>query len=621
MNRRPVLTMSIATGVVAVGLLLTILLSEGPKLGLDLQGGVSVNLQPIAKGGEVDQDVSGESLDQAVEIIRRRVDGLGVAEPEVSRQGNTILVQLPGAKDQEEVLDVVGSTAQLEFRPVLRVVGEILTGEEREDAEKELNKLRSELKIPDDVTAMQVLEDEQANTPDPEEADDAEDPDSAEDPDAAQDETTSEDAAADDASDPDAADEPTDEAKGPFNQWGIDISTDEFGQVFQLENELNAELTPVEDMEDDQNVVLASVEGGIYELGPLMLDGQSVATASAGLNEVGQWQVNPVFHKGKDGIDKFNEAAALCFSGAPQCPDLGGGKGQLAIVLDGEILSAPTINDATFSADQISISGSFDREGAERLAISLRYGSLPVQLKAQQAETVSPTLGKGALRAGLLSGLIGMIIILLFLTLYYRLLGVITAIGTAMLGAMLWMVMSYVGATVTLAGVVGIVVSIGTSVDSNIILFEVLKEDVLNGMPFRTAADKSFRSAWKTILSSDAASLIGAGVLYWLAIGPVRGFAFYLGVVTILDLVVVYFVLRPSIYWIAHSEWGNNPRLFGIPISFDDDGPVLSGRTRKRRGTDVGKDAIAQNRPGGDTPTVDGAAEDDVMAPAGKGDE
>lgn len=552
MHKRPVLTMSISLGVVLVLVLMTLLLDKRPRLGLDLQGGVSVNLQPV-KNGKVDRNVSADKLDQSLEIIRRRVDALGVAEPEVSRQGNTILVQLPGAKDQKEVLSVVGSTARLEFRPVLGAVGQIPKGAERKKAEDEVKKLRAALKIPEGVTVTQILEDEQAKTPTPPTT-----------PEGTPDTTT------------------PDTPKGPFNQWGVDTTSKDFAQLYGLENQLNTELTPADQMKDDEPVVLATEDGVAYRLGPVAVDGRAVETATAGLSQAGQWQVNPVFRKGKNNIDKFNEIAAKCYSGSTECPDLGGGKGQLAIVLDGEILSAPTINTPSFAADQISISGSFDQKSADRLAVSLRYGSLPLQLKPQQAETVSPTLGKGALEAGIICGLIGLVLVLIHLTIYYRLLGIVTAVGTLMLGGMLWVVMSTLNATVTLAGVVGIVVSIGTSLDSNIIYFEVLKEDVLDGMPFRTAADKSFANAWSTILASDFASLIGAGVLYWLAIGPVRGFAFYLGATTILDLLVVYFVLRPAVYWIAHADWGHNPRLFGIPVTYGDDS---KGRRRAAKKT------------------------------------
>ncbi|HMX65202.1 MAG TPA: hypothetical protein PKX25_06460, partial [Microthrixaceae bacterium] len=151
----------IATMVVAYGLVaVTIALGKTPTLGLDLQGGISVNLQPV-KDGKVDDSVSPEQLDQAIGIIRKRVDALGVAEPEVSRQGNTIIVQLPGATDQQQVLDIVGKTAELRFRPVLADVGVIPKGKDRKKAEAEIAKLRKELKIPEGVTAAQVATEEQ----------------------------------------------------------------------------------------------------------------------------------------------------------------------------------------------------------------------------------------------------------------------------------------------------------------------------------------------------------------------------------------------------------------------------------------------------------------------------
>ncbi|HTO00080.1 MAG TPA: protein translocase subunit SecD [Microthrixaceae bacterium] len=613
MRKHPVRMMVGTTVIVAALLLITVLMGNSPKLGLDLQGGVAVNLQPV-KDGKVIDNVSPERLDQSIEIIRRRVDALGVAEPEVSRQGNTISVQLPGAKDQKEVLKVVGSTAQLEFRPVIAAVGQIPKGADRKKAEKTVEKLRKELAIPEGVTAAQILADEQAKqqaaigdlttppaegTPEstvpgaPDAGGDSAGPSSSVPPSTTVTSTTeastgggrsltkvqaqAQDDAESTTTAPPTTEAPAAEPPKPLNQWGIDTSTKEFAELYQTEAQLNTELSPPDQMKADQEVTLATEEGVVYKLGPVAVDGRAVKGATAGLSQQGTWEVNPVFKGGANNIDKFNAIAAKCYAGAAECPDLGGGKGQLGIVLDGVVLSAPTINVPSFSADQINISGSFNQESAEQLAVALRYGSLPIQLAPQQAETVSPTLGKGALNAGIICGIIGLVLVLLYLTVYYRLLGIITALGTALLGGMLWVVMANLNAAVTLAGVVGIVVSIGTSLDSNIIFFEVLKEDVLNGKSLRSASDSSFKGAWSTILASDFASLIGAGVLYWLAIGPVRGFAFYLGVATILDLLVVYFFLRPAVYAIAHSEWGHNPRLFGIPLGRDDAGAVGAG--------------------------------------------
>ncbi|MGB3412929.1 MAG: protein translocase subunit SecD [Microthrixaceae bacterium] len=630
MRKHPVLMMVGTLAVVYGLLLMTFILGNSPKLGLDLQGGVSVNLQPV-KEGKVIKDVSPERLDQAIEIIRRRVDALGVAEPEVSRQGSTISVQLPGAKDQKEVLKVVGSTAQLEFRPVLAAVGQIPKGQDRKDAEKKVASLRSELKIPEGVTAAQIVADEQAKqqpvpgaTPDTAPVPDTTAPGETTVPAAtgdtggstptttavtstteattgggrsvtkvlapAQDDGPTTTEATTETTVP--ASPTTTVPPKPLNQWGIDITSQKFGELYQLENSLNAQLSPPDQMKADQEVTLATEEGLIYKLGPVAVDGRAVKGATAGLSTQGQWEVNPVFRKGAKNIDKFNEIAGKCYSGSPECPDVGGGKGQLGIVLDGVILSAPTINVPSFAADQIQISGSFKQDSAEQLAVALRYGSLPIQLAPQQAETVSATLGQGALRAGLLCGLIGLGLVLAYLVLYYRLLGLATAVTLSLSATLLWVIMSNLNATVTLAGVVGIVASIGISLDSSIVFFESLKEDVIEGTSLRTAAERSFSTAYSTILKADISSLIGAGVLYWLSIGPVRGFAFYLGAATVLDLLTAYFFLRPAVFVMSRSSLGNRPRLFGIPI-----GPKGSG-SRNATATGYADPATASARSG-----------------------
>ena len=240
------------------------------------------------------------------------------------------------------------------------------------------------------------------------------------------------------------------------------------------------------------------------------------------------------------------------------------------------MLSAPSINESNFARDQIQISGSFTEDEAKNLAVALRFGSLPVELQAQQAETVSATLGQDALTAGLIAGGIGLLLVCAYLLLYYRLLGLVTIGSLSISASLLWVIMSNLNATVTLAGVVGIVVSIGISLDSSIVFFESLKEDVRNGASLRTSADRSFSTAYATIVKADMSSLIGAGVLYWLSVGPVRGFAFYLGVATLLDLVSAFFFLRPGVVVLCRSSQGEHPKRFGIPM---DDLPEPGGRT------------------------------------------
>jgi preprotein translocase subunit SecD len=597
MRKHPLRVM-IATMVVAYGLLaVTILMGKSPTLGLDLQGGISVNLQPV-KDGKVTKDVPAEQLDQAISIIRKRVDALGVSEPEVSRQGNNILIQLPGAKNQQEVLKVLGKTAELRFRPVLQEVGKVPTGKNKSKAEAEAAKLRTELNLPQGVTAAQVAADEQAKQTAANPA--AAAPTTTVPPTTAA-PTTAPRASATTAApattiDPTASggsrsaarrgqsggatttvpvDSPTTAPTTaptttvpptPLNQYGVNVYDQKFSQLYQLETQLASQTTPTGQDKAEAEVTLVDKDGNLYKLGPTLLTGRAVQTAQANLGQNGQWTVNPVFKAGADGIDKFNEVAAKCFNGDPVCPASSGGKGRLAIVLDSQVLSAPSINEANFNRDQIQISGSFTEDEAKNLAVALRFGSLPIELQPQQAETVSATLGKDALQAGLIAGGIGLFLVCAYLLLYYRELGLVTVGSLSISASLLWVIMCWINATVTLAGVVGIVVSIGISLDSSIVFFETIKEDVRNGAGLRASVDRSFSSAYATIVKADMSSLIGAGVLYWLSVGPVRGFAFYLGVATLLDLISAYFFLRPGVAVLSRSSQGEHPRRFGIPV-------------------------------------------------------
>ncbi|MFV0317770.1 MAG: protein translocase subunit SecD [Microthrixaceae bacterium] len=529
-------------------LVLTIVLGRSPTLGLDLQGGVSVNLQPVDEAGEVVDDVNTEQLDEAIGIIRNRVDAVGVTEPEVSRQGNTITVQLPGATDQQDVIDLVGTTARLRFRPVQQLLPPEPTAEQRTEIEAQVQELRTKLAMPEGVTAQSVLDEETAAL----QAQLQEDP---------------------------AATPP----EGPQNSYGIDVQNADFQALAAAETQLDTKLTPRGEIKPDEPAILADSDGLIYQLGPTYtsgertLEGEAVEDATAGLNQTGEWVVNPIFRGGEDGIDLFNEAASACYNGdASVCPAQQGGRGQLAIVLDGEVLTAPSINEPTFSRDQIQISGSFDQESAQAVAVALRYGSLPLNLQPQQAETVSPTLGEGALQAGIVAGLIGLAAVFVYMFVYYRMLALVSLASLTTSAMLLWSVMSWLGATVTLAGVVGLVVSIGIAIDSSVVSFEGLKEDVRNGATIRSVAERSMTHSYSTVVKADTSSLIGAAVLYWLSVGPVRGFAFYLGAATLLDLLSAYFVLRPGVMALSRSKMAAKPSRIGIPV--DDLAPEVQDK-------------------------------------------
>jgi preprotein translocase subunit SecD len=204
------------------------------------------------------------------------------------------------------------------------------------------------------------------------------------------------------------------------------------------------------------------------------------------------------------------------------------------------------------------------------LATSLKYGALPVEFEQQQAQIVSATLGQDALHAGLVAGAVGVALVAVYMMAFYRILGLLAIVKLAVEGALLWSIISWLGSNnglaLTLAGITGIIVSIGVSLDSNVVYYEHLKEDVYKGRSIRSATDKSFVTAFSTIVKADVASLIGAGLLWWLTVGPVRGFAFYLALSTALDILMSWSFMRPIVKLCTRSKTLRaHPRILGLP--------------------------------------------------------
>jgi len=279
-----------------------------------------------------------------------------------------------------------------------------------------------------------------------------------------------------------------------------------------------------------------------YVLGPSQLTGHSIKKALAQQDQVGAWVVN--YTLTGSGSPLWDQVAQRNFHA------------ELAIELDGVVQSAPLIqpNQATFSsfAGQGQISGSFTEASAKNLALAMQFGSLPVRLVALTTQTVSPTLGHSALVAGLGAGLVGLGLVLLYTILYYRALGLVIVLGLGVTAALLWAIISSLGHTAlapsfSLAGVTGIIVSIGITVDSYIVYFERLKDETRAGRSIRTSVDRGFRSAWRTVLAADTVSLLAALLLYLIAVGDVRGFAFFLGLSTILDVAITWYFTRPLV--------------------------------------------------------------------------
>ena len=519
------------------GLAATLIAGNSPELGLDLQGGVSVVLAPTG-------EASGEQLDQALNIIRDRVDALGVAEPDITRQGDAIVVQLPGVKNRDRALALVGQTAQLRFRPVLQSA-ELPAGalEAQAEAEEQLV----------GATTTTAPGDPSATTTTPTTAPGAP--------------TTSEGAAGlaegESAAGPVQDPPPTTAPADPNATTTTTPTTTP--PAPPPEGEPTITLTPRQQDVEDQPVVLAGIDDRAYDLGPSLADGTIVKTAQADIQN-GQWLVRLEMRGGENGIDKFNEIAGKCYQQAPDpqvCPS-----GQLAIVLDSVVQSAPAIQQPSYEADGIQISGSFTEREAKDLALVLRYGSLPVELERQSVQTVSASLGTDSLRAGIIAGIVGLALVAVYMLLYYRALGVVVIVGLTVWGSLMYTIVSWLGETqglaLTLSGVTGIIVSIGVTVDSYVVYFERLKDEVKAGRTLRSSTERAFKRAFRTILAADTSAFIGAAVLWWLTVGSVRGFAFFLGLSTVLDVIVAWFFTRPAVTLLSRNRVFTDMPVFGV---------------------------------------------------------
>jgi preprotein translocase subunit SecD len=322
--------------------------------------------------------------------------------------------------------------------------------------------------------------------------------------------------------------------------------------------------------EPSKQAILEGRDGLVYFTGPSQADGQVFANDAAAQISSGSWVVAVGLRGGASGEDKWNLLAAQCFQKAATCPT-----GQIAIVLDGVVISAPVVQTANFSGS-VQISGDFKEAEAKDLAKILEFGAVPVRFDSPTAQTVSATLGKDSLNAALISGLVGVLLVLLFLFFYYRRLAIVVLGGLAISGMLQWSAISWLsqrnGLALSLSGVTGIIVSVGVTVDSYVVFFEKLKDDVLGGKTLKNSATRSFNSAWRTIIAADTVSLIGAVVLWFLTVGSVRGFAFFLGLSTLCDIIVAYFFTRPTVILMSRSNWMNGAKMFGVRARRTDDG-------------------------------------------------
>ena len=568
MRTRPLvwcLVLIIAVAVLGVGA--TIITGKTPLLGLDLQGGVSVVEKPQGH-------VTASDLQESQQIINNRVNGLGVSNSNVTIQGNNIVIELPGAKNDTAVLKVVGQTAQLFFRPVDCIIPQYLAP----------TSSTTTTTAPKNGTTTTTVN-PKTTTP-------------------AATKTTKAAAASGGLVDLGgirlaSADFPlaagtttvptttgstttTTAPSKPITSTAVGTQicgmTSAQQQTYLPAHGTSHGVTPAEWDLAGSTVVLPLVgtgggpafADGRYVLGPAEMSGSIIKSASATLNsQTDQWEVDLTFtSRGSTEFNKYAAAHYACYQEDPSNPPY---CALQAIELDAVVQSAPAIEAASFPGGA-TISGSssnpFTQQQAQNLALALSYGSLPVRFVPQDISSVSPQIGTDSLRAGAVAGALAVLLVLLYLIIYYRALGLVVVVSICVSGALLYAITTLLSATeglaLTLSGVIGLIVSVGVTADSCVVYFERLKEEIRGGRTVRTSVEKGFTRAFRTVLAADFSSFIAAFILYVLTVGDVRGFAFFLGLATLLNVVTTYLFTRPLVILIGRRASVSEGGFLGV---------------------------------------------------------
>ncbi len=475
----------------------TVVANWSPRLGLDLAGGVAVVY--TAEGNHVTQ----ADIDETVNILNLRVNGLGVSGAQVQSTGTKqISVSIPGVTNAQQVLQQIGQTARMYFRPV-----------ECFAYPQPIPKSSKTKVLPRGIGTI-----------------------------------------------------PACQSSTLLTATNLGVTPNNSPQGYSSNNvppDPSYETIPSTSVDksdySSSTVLLPGLSGacgGSYRcvLGPSEMTGHAIGSAQATQNQTGAWVVDYTL-AGAANSQLWDKVAQENFHQF------------LGIELDGNVYSAPIIQptQSTFTSfdGKGEISGNLTQAQAQSLAQAMNYGALPITLKAQTSQTVSATLGHSALVAGLGAGIAGLILVLLYVLLYYRALGLVVISGLVLTAMMLWAIISALGHTSVapsfdLAGITGLIVSIGITVDSYIVYFERLKDETRSGRSVRTSVDRGFKSAWRTVWAADFVSLLAAIVLYLVAVGNVKGFAFFLGLSTIMDMAVTWFYTRPLVILL-----GQSPKLQG----------------------------------------------------------
>ena len=602
-----------------------------PNLALDLEGGTQIILTPRTADAD---EITDEQVDQAIEIIRQRVDSSGVAEAEISSQGaSNIVVGLPG-EPSEETLDLVRQSAQMRFRSFLTEAG---PGPIDPSAMQEMPEdLDLEDLDPQDVEDLTEFEenvigedgdegngDEGSGTDEDGEDAGGASPGvtSAAPVQAATEDDDGEDGATEDADqDGPGEDVATDQASEDGTQGegptGPPIPDDVHEAAFAAADiDGDGELSDTPDSEpahasdqawiteqvlydfytldctnpenliggggDDPDKALAacSVDGASkFILGPMEIPGTDIVTASSGFQttETGVMTNNPnvTMEFNSEGAQTFLEVTQRISQ--PQFQQAG--THRFAMVLDGLVLTAPTVTDP-IPRGQAEISGNMTTDSARTLASQLNFGSLPIEFEVQSEEQISATLGSEQLQRGVLAGLIGLALVVVYALIQYRGLAIISLASLTLGGLLTYLVIALMswqmGYRLSLAGVAGLIVAIGIIADSFIVYFERIRDEVREGRRLPDAVEQGWKRARRTILASDAVNLMGAVVLYFVAVGGVRGFAVTLGLITLIDLIVFVFFTHPFMKVLIRTRFfaegskmsGLDPEHLGAVVS------------------------------------------------------
>ena len=543
--------------------------SPYPDLALDLKGGTQLILTPTPTS-EGQRQITEEDITQAISILRNRIDASGVSESEISSLGSSnIMVSIPGTPSQEQ-LDLIRSSSQMNFRPVLRIgpAQGIVQNEQHAQADNPQSGAQSGEQSGSQSGEQSGAQSGEESTAGADEAAQSGVQSTA------LDEATAR-GAADANGDGVLSDTP---ATTPENASDLAWVTEQVTYDFlTLDCSAAADVKRVEGAADKPYAACDESGQIKYILGPVAVPGSDLEAASAALatngtgQSTGQWIVSLRFNA--EGAEKFKETSTILYGyhdSDPQGSSYRGSpdRNSFAVVLDGTVITAPSMQ-AIITNGEAQISGNFTAQSAKLLANQLQFGSLPLNFEVESEQQISATIGTDHLTVGLWAAVIGFLLVILYLIWQYRGLAIISAGSLVVASVITYLVIAllswWMGYRLSLAGVAGLIMAIGVTTDSFIVYFERVRDEVRDGRPLRAAVEEGWDRAKRTILVSDAVNLVAAVVLYLLAVGGVQGFAFTLGITTVIDIAVIFLFTHPMMELLIRTRFfGQGHKLSGL---------------------------------------------------------